>query len=214
MKRKIAEWGFEELLKDKPEDVDLKIQQIASDTIVLQIKHPNDLDPAAVNRLSKWVGSLKKVLPENVFVLAHAKALDIQFQRPPIPKKLEIKLVDCKLSGDETIWNRLLEDVEKIDQIQDLLYIQVEALNCDIEFDKTKIAKQVKIGGYTPKSKEPFDPKKAKPPKGGSGVQFVEEPRMLERTLGIPSQPNSPLDDKEEEKEPSTTTETRDDKDH
>lgn len=174
MKRKHAEWSFEELLQTSPEDVETCATQIDEDTIVLQIRYPADWDHGHMDALVGWVKQLRKSLPENVYVLTCTKEMEVDFQRPPIPKNLKINFVDCAFRGED-IWNKIQEEAKQISE-KDLVTVDVNFQSCT--FDNSLPA--------------PIPP----PPTQLTPKSAIEELHTaLSTTMGRPSDPPSVLDE-------------------
>lgn len=193
MKREKAEWAFDELLAGKPDGVETESVQLDADTIVLQIKHPSDLDLDNVKGLFLWIKKLKKTLPSNVYVLASPKDLDIDFQRPPIPQTVHVEFRDCAFRG-EAGWNDIVDKVEKLRK--DTVEVHVTITGCTFYGAAPAVSPpgptypQSKVQTHFPAPKvEVYELHKAL-----STTPVEEIPRAMSTTLGRPPDPESAID--------------------
>jgi hypothetical protein len=69
MKRGKSEWGFEDVLLDRPTGTGMESIQLDADTLLLHISVPDHWEKGQVERVSKWGERLKKKLPENTFLI-------------------------------------------------------------------------------------------------------------------------------------------------
>lgn len=152
MKRsKKSEWGFEEFITNRPNGAEVKPLEIDTDTVILTVSIPPGMDKYAKESFNEWATHLKRVLPENVFLLVKTKDVEISVQRPPIPKRIEINIRDSTLTGSRSVWQELMNKVEEFDQIQDLVYVQVDMNGCTLDFVDDQNIRTVTPEENTPK---------------------------------------------------------------
>lgn len=136
MKRKESEWGFGEFFKDAPSGVGGRSVQIDENTIVFHIKHPPSMSAGEQSHFFKWAKHIKDKLPENVFMLVTDRRVDLNVERPPIPKRIDVRFLDCKIQSTEDVSKKILSEFDKLQNKNDLVQLSVEFNGCTIDFDE------------------------------------------------------------------------------
>lgn len=172
MKRKQAEWGFEKALKNTPDGVSVESPiQLNEDTIILRVKHRDDISIDEIKGLQDWVVWLKKKLPKNVFILTTPKSLDVSVERPLQPMSLEINFERCTV--DDGFWAKMQQEINSMDG--NVVQATVNFRDSHCSYSNVQVVGEVEE----------------------DDIQQIE-PTARVTTLGLPPQPAASLDKKQE----------------
>ena len=137
MKRKESEWGFEETLANAPNGVQGKQIQIDENTVIFHVTHPAHWDQQKLDKMLHWAKGLRKVLPENAFLLVTVKDIGLDIKRPPLPKEVKIMFQDCQINSIGDVREKIIDEFDRLHNKDDMISMSVEFSGCNIIFDET-----------------------------------------------------------------------------
>jgi len=139
LKRKEAEWGFEELFKEQPAGSEMRPIQLDADTILLHFTCPSTWTSEQMEAMGKWGRRLKKQLPENAFVLLTSEEIKINLTRPPpVPVFSEINIVvdQTTINTTRKLWEELTDKIKMINLAATPVNVNLRVQSCNIAFEE------------------------------------------------------------------------------